>query len=78
MAFTDDLFVLATGPRDSEQEMEGLCLFLGFAPRAAQDLQQSENPSVLHELHEVLITEECEKNVCHRQKRAMHRYGSLE
>lgn len=65
MAFTDYLFVLATGPRDCEQEMEGLCLFLGFASRVAQDLQQSENPSVLHELHQVLITEECEKNVGH-------------
>lgn len=65
MAFTDNLFALATGPRDSEQEAEGLCLFLSFAPRAAQDLQQSENPSILHELHQVLITEECKKNVGH-------------
>lgn len=50
MAFTDYLFVLAASVRDSEQKTEGLHLFLLFDLRVAQDLQESENTSILQEL----------------------------
>ncbi len=51
VAFTDNLLVLATSIWDSEQETEGLCLLLLFAPIVAQDVQESENTSILQELH---------------------------
>jgi len=62
VAFTDNLFVLATSIWDDEQKTKSLCLVLLFAPRAAQDVQESENTSILQELHQVLITEKWVKD----------------
>lgn len=62
MAFTDNLFVFATSIGDSEQKMEGFCLVLLFALSVAQDLQESEDSSILQELHQVLISDKNKTN----------------
>lgn len=61
MAFADNLFVLATSIWNSEEKTQRFCLVLLFSLRVAQDVQESENASILQELHQVLITEEYQK-----------------
>ena len=55
-ALTDDLFVLGPGGGDGLQQQDGLQLHLHCDVSLNQDVQNREDPSILQELQDVLMT----------------------
>ena len=64
MAFTDDLFVLGAGGGDGLEQKEALVLVLRCDVDLTQDVQDGENPPVLQELQDVLMTGRARSTTC--------------